>query len=73
MLGITAINRNEHGAIANVELTDGRRVTVEELRQIVEQENVGGAYISEDYDGETRLHIVRDGDTDDDRDCMSRI
>lgn len=73
MLGITAINRNEHGVIVNVELSDGRRVTVEELRQIVDKENVGGAYISHDYDGETRLHIVRDGDTDDDRDCVSLI
>jgi hypothetical protein len=73
MLGIVAINRNEHGVLVNVDLSDGRRVTVEELKQIVENENVGGAYISTDYDGENRLHIVRDGDADDDRDCVSLI
>ncbi|HBQ25978.1 MAG TPA: hypothetical protein DD791_06260 [Syntrophomonas sp.] len=73
MLGITAVNRNEHGIIVNINLTDGRRVTVEELKQIVIKENVGGAYISRDSDGEQRLHIVRDGDADDDRDCLSLI
>lgn len=73
MLGINAINRDEHGVIVNIELTDGRRVTVEELTQIADKENVGGAYISRDYDGETRLHIVRDGDTGTDRDCVSLI
>jgi hypothetical protein len=73
VLGITAINRNEHGMIVNIELTDGRRITVEELKQIVEEENVGGAYIATDYDGEKRLHIVRDGDRDDDLDCLSLI
>jgi hypothetical protein len=73
MLGINAINRNEHGVIVNIELTDGRRVTVEELRRIADKENVGGAYISRDDDGETRLHIVRDGDTEADRDCGSLI
>lgn len=73
MLGITAVNRNEHGVLINIELSDGRRVTAEELKQIIEEENVGGAYISTDYDGEKRLHIVRDGDLDDNRDCVSLI
>ncbi|MGI5912170.1 MAG: DUF3892 domain-containing protein [Syntrophomonadaceae bacterium] len=73
MLGITAINRNEHGVIVNVDLTDGRRVTVEELREIVEKENVGGAYISIDYDGKKRLHIARDEDSGSNRDCLSLI
>lgn len=73
MLGITAINRNEHGVIVNIDLTDGRRVTVEELRQLVAEENVGGAYISRDSDGEQRLHLVRDGDANNDRDSLSLI
>lgn len=73
MLGITAINRNEHGVLVNVDLSDGRRVTVEELRQIVEEENVGGAHVSTDYDGQKRLHIVRDGDADEGWDCVSLI
>jgi hypothetical protein len=73
MLGITAINRNEHGVMVNVDLSDGRRVTVEELKQIIAEEDVGGAYISRDSDGEQRLHIVRDGDADNDRDCVSLI
>jgi|GEM_PF-2624048 len=73
MLGITAINRNEHGVIVNVELTNGQRVTLEELRQLVDKEEIGGAYISIDADGEKRLHLVRDGDFDDDRDVLSLI
>jgi hypothetical protein len=73
MLGITGVNHNEHGVLVNIELSDGRRVTVEELKQIIAEEEIGGAYISTDYDGEMRLHIVRDGDLDDNRDCVSLI
>jgi hypothetical protein len=73
VLGITSINRNHRGEIVNIELSDGRRISLEELFQEVEQDNVGGAYIATDANGEKHLHLSRDGDTDEDRDCLSLI
>ena len=62
MLEITEINRNEHGVIVNIGLNDGRRVTLHELYKIVEEQNVGGAFISHGQDGSKEFHLVNDGD-----------
>ena len=37
MLGITSINRNHRGEIVNIELSDGRRISLEELFQEVKE------------------------------------
>ncbi len=73
MLGITGVNRNNHGEIANVELSDGRRLGLDELFEEVDQGNIGGAYIATDAQGKKHLHLSRDGDIDEDRDCLSLI
>ncbi|MDD2511283.1 MAG: DUF3892 domain-containing protein [Syntrophomonas sp.] len=67
------MNRNDKGEIVNIELSDGRRLNLEELFQEIEQDNVGGAFIATDANGEKHLYLSRDGDIDEERDCLSLI
>ncbi|MEN6327968.1 MAG: hypothetical protein ABFD18_17385 [Syntrophomonas sp.] len=62
MLGIKRINRNEHGVIANIELSDDSRVSLEELYRLLDKQNVGGAFVSYGPDGAKEYHLVNDGD-----------
>lgn len=73
MLGITGISRNQRGEIVSINLNDGQKLSLDELFQKVERENVGGAYLTEDANGIKHLHLSRDDDIDDDRDCLSLI
>lgn len=70
---ISEIERNNHGEIIKVILEDGRKLNMKELFEIVEQENIGGAFIDVDAIGNKHLHIINDGDTGNDLDCLSLI
>ncbi|MEN6461270.1 MAG: DUF3892 domain-containing protein [Syntrophomonas sp.] len=73
MLKIIEIQRNNHGEIIKVILDDGRKMDLKELFETVEQGNICDAYIDVDAVGNKHLHIISDGDTGDDLDCLSLI
>lgn len=70
---IIEIRRNNHGVIVKIILDDGRTLDLKELFAAVEQGNIGGAFIDVDAEGNKHLHIICDGDTEDDLDCLSLI
>jgi lactate dehydrogenase-like 2-hydroxyacid dehydrogenase len=73
LLKITQIQRNNSGEIISVILEDGNQLDLQELFEAVEQGNIGGAFIDVDAVGNKHLHIISDGDTGDDLDCLSLI
>lgn len=70
---ISEIERNNNGEIVKVILNDGRKLNLKELFEAVEQGNISGAFIDIDAVGNKHLHIINDGDTGDDLDCLSLI
>lgn len=70
---ISEIERSNNGEIIKVILNDGRKLNLKELFEALEQGNIGGAFIDIDAVGNKHLHIINDGDTGDDLDCLSLI
>lgn len=73
MRKITEIMRNNQGEIIKIVLNNGQKLELKQLFEIVRQENIGGAYIEIDAEGNRHLHIICDGDSGDDLDCLSLI
>jgi hypothetical protein len=70
---IVEVQRNNHGEIINIILNDGQKLGLKELFEKVDNGNIGGAYIEVDAIGNKHLHIICDGDTEDDLDILSLI